>query len=150
MICFFIHNGGAAYAAVNAVVYRYRVRILPPLWAREKFLSVFSAIPFIPHSRARCNEPRSSANTVDTGPSPRTLVRVATAYMHKMFGTCTDYYVHLNLVECERRPSGLGSYSHSLDFGAGSRPSYWCEAAIRNMFASALHIRSRNLQRLDW
>ena len=55
-------------------------------------------------------------------PSLRTLVRIATAYMHKMFGACTDYYVHLNLIECEGRPGGPGSYSHYLDFGTGSRP----------------------------
>ena len=70
-------------------------------------------------------------------------MRVATANMHKMFGVCTDYYVHLNLIECEGRPSGPGSYSHYLDFWAGSRPSYWYEAAMRNTLASASHRLSR-------
>ena len=63
-------------------------------------------------------------------PSLRTLVRVAAAYMHKMFGACTDYYVHLNLIECEGRPSGPGSYSHYLDFGTGSRPLTKCRNTV--------------------
>ena len=56
-----------------------------------------------------------------------------------MFGARTDYYVRLNLIECEGRPGGPGSYSHYLDFGTGSRPSYWCEAAMQNMIALASH-----------
>ena len=85
-------------------------------------------------TRARADQARSTM-----APSHRTLVRVATANMHKRFGVRTDYYVRLNLIECEGRPSGPRSYSHYLDFGTGSRPSYRCEAAMRDMFASASH-----------
>ena len=77
--------------------------------------------PFSPHSRADCNQQVDGLHW-KRYPSLRTLVRIATAYMHKMFGACTDYYVHLNLIECEGRPGDPGSYSHYLDFGTGSRP----------------------------
>ena len=97
-----------------------------------------SKAAFSPHPRAGCNC-LSTSLKVREAPSLRTLVRVATANMHKMFGVRTDYYVRLNLIECEGRPGGPWSYSHYLDFGTGSRPSYWCEAAIRNMFAPASH-----------
>ena len=89
-------------------------------------------IAFTPRSRAGCSLCDCAPDKA-RGPSLRTLMRVATADMHKMFGARTDYYVRLNLIECEGRPGGPGSYSHYLDFGTGSRPqlrkSVFCVSA---------------------
>ena len=84
---------------------------------------------------------RGAAGGVSRGvPSLRTLVRVATANMHKMFGARTDYYVRLNLIECEGRPSGPGSSIPTIStLGREVAPKYWREAVIQNMFASASH-----------